>query len=101
MHPSCSEPVGRTTRSRCCSGMQGVPSADCGGMMLTAIDMLSYPFLPVLSIRLWRASIASRTNTSLRATWIAVGHCGRWSCCASADRRCLWSNTQEASRWIA
>lgn len=61
--------------------------AFCGlwGMMLTAIGTLSYLFRTVLSIPLWRASLASRTNTSLRATWIAVGHCGRWICCASAD----------------
>ena len=32
----------------------------------------SYPSLPVLSIRLWRASIAWRTSTDLRAT-------GAWS----------------------
>ena len=40
--------------------------------MLTAVGTRSYLFPLVLSIRLWRASIASRTNTSLRATWIAV-----------------------------
>ena len=36
-------------------------------MTLRAIGTLSYPSLPVPSIRRWRASIASRTNTNSRS----------------------------------
>ena len=49
-------------------------------MTLRARRTRSYPSLPALSIRLSRASIASRTNTNFSATWMVPGHCGHWNC---------------------
>ena len=77
------------------------PSADCGVMTLTARGTRSYPSLPMLSIRPLKASIASHANSNFESHLDARGHCGRWNWCASADRRCSWSITQEASRSIA